>query len=87
MAFENWEKDEDGLAKVYPLTGWDMFLPYGMACGIRVRYVSDEAMLLRGEFQGLPLVLTPAQAREIAADLLKIAERAEARPSPDTPMN
>ena len=79
-AFAGWAKRQSGELVINPLTGWDAFVPFGMACGLRIHYASSDAELLRGEFQYLPLVLTPAQARELAAVLLRSADRAEQKP-------
>lgn len=80
MAFEDWEKDgNSGAIKVYPVSGWDIFVPFGMACGLRVHYAQTPQDLAAGTAQFLPLVLMPAQARELAAALLRTAEAAEAK--------
>ena len=81
MAFEDWEKDKEGNVKIYPLSGYDTFRPYGMLCGLRVQYVSSDAQLHAGEFQALPLVMTVAQARDMAAALNRAADIAEQPPS------
>ncbi len=83
MAFEDWEKNPDGNVKVCPLAGWETFIPYGMACGLRLHYVTNEVMLLSGNSEALPLVLTPAQARELADVLVRLAHKAESPASPD----
>lgn len=80
MAFEDWEKGPDGNIRVHPVTGWDIFVPFGMACGVRFHYPRSEQELRRGVSHKLPLVLAPAQARELAAALLKMADQAEQKP-------
>lgn len=78
--FEGWEKDTNGALKVSPVVGWDLFVPFGMACGLRVHYAREPSDLGSGRLQYLPLILMPAQARELAAALLRTAETAETRP-------
>lgn len=77
MAFEDWDKNPDGSISVYPVLGWDSFVPFGMACGIRVHYAPSPSELAPGSQKHLPLILTPAQARELAEALLKSAAKAE----------
>lgn len=81
--FAGWEKHADGSIRIYPLTGWEVFLPYGMACGLRVQFARSDGELRRGVTHALPLVLTPAQARELAQVLLRTADRAEQGPGTD----
>lgn len=78
--FADWEKHPDGSIKTHPVVGWDLFVPFGMACGLRVHYVTSPDQLARGTPQFLPLVLQPAQARELAEALLRTADRAVATP-------
>ena len=78
--FAGWEKHADGSIKINPLTGWDVFLPFGMACGLRLHFARSDGELRRGVTHKLPLVLTPAQARELAEVLLRTADRAEQQP-------
>jgi hypothetical protein len=81
MGFEDWEKNPDGSIKVCPVVGWDSFIPFGMACGLRIHYASDAAQLASGSRESLPLVLTSAQARELAGVLDRLADKAES-PAP-----
>lgn len=77
MAFEGWDKDEQGNIKVNPFTGIDTFVPAQGTCGARLAYVNSPAMLAAGERLHLPLIMTPAQARELAATLNRLADSAE----------
>ncbi len=81
MAFEDWEKNEDGSIVVRPLAGYDSFVPFGMMCGLRLGYVTSDAQLLSGGGEHLPLIMTPHQARELAEVLLRLADKAESPPS------
>ena len=82
MAFESWETNPDGAMTVRPLVGWDSFIPFGMMCGLRVSYATSDAALLSGQFEALPLIMTPAQARELAGVLSRLADKAERPASP-----
>jgi hypothetical protein len=83
MTSLDWKTNPDGTVKVYPLTGWDSFLPFGMACGLRLHYAESEKKLVAQDFDYLPLILTPAQARELSGVLSKLADKAESAASPD----
>ena len=85
MAFEDWEKTPDGNVKVNPLAGFETFVPFGMMCGLRVGYVSNEAERLAGAGAFLPLVMQPSQARSLAKALNRCADLAERPPSGETP--
>lgn len=85
MAFEDWEKLPDGSIKLYPLVGIDTFKPYGMMCGLRVQYVGSDAELQAGQSKAVPLVMTTAQAREMARVLTTLADAVERPPSDETP--
>lgn len=78
--FEGWEKGADGNIVINPLAGYDGFVPFGMMCGLRLHYVRSEQEMRTGVHRYLPLVMTPAQARELAAVLLRNAEAAERTP-------
>jgi MinD-like ATPase involved in chromosome partitioning or flagellar assembly len=84
VAFEGWEKLPDGSIKLYPLVGIETFRPYGMVCGVRVQYVGSDAELQAGAAKAVPLVMTTAQARDLARALTKLADVVEA-PSGETP--
>ena len=70
--------------KVCPLAGFETFVPFGMMCGVRVLYVENDAQQLADEHLALSLVMQPSQAREIAAALLRCAEKAGRQPSGET---
>ena len=83
MAFEGWEKDEQGNIKINPFTGIDTFVPFEKMCGARIAYVTSPAMMASGERLHLPLIMTPAQARELASVLTKLADSAERAAPPE----
>ena len=83
MAFEDWDKNEEGNINVYPVAGWDSFVPFGMMCGLRVHYVTHPAMLDSEERLYLPLIMTVPQARELAGVLTRLADKVEQRPADD----
>jgi len=84
MAYEDWERNPNGDIKLYPMSGFETFRPYGMYCGLRVQYVHSDAQLRAGEFQAVPLVMTVDQAREMALALYKAADTAGQPPSDET---
>jgi hypothetical protein len=85
MAFEDWEKGQDGNIKVFPLAGFETFVPFGMMCGLRALYVENDEQRLAENYLALPLIMQPSQAREIAAALIRCADQAERPPSGETP--
>lgn len=79
--FAGWKRRGDGSIAVNPVTGWDAFVPFGMAVGLRVHYAASDADLVAERFEKLPLILTPKQARELLSDvLLRTADAAERTP-------
>lgn len=79
MAFEDWDKNAEGNITVYPVAGWDSFVPFGMMCGLRVHYVTHPAMLDSEERLYLPLIMTVPQARELVEVLTRLADKVEQR--------
>lgn len=79
-SFEVWDRDAKGDIEIYPLSGYETFRPYGLMCGLRVQYVSNDAQRLSGEFPDLPLVMSVNQARELARALNRTADIAERPP-------
>jgi hypothetical protein len=77
MAFEDWDKNADGTVKVCPLLGYESFRPFGMMCGLRLHYSESEAKLAAGEAASVPLIMNPAQARELGEALTRLADAAE----------
>ena len=71
MAFEEWEKGEDGKVVVYPLVAFETLVPHGVLCGLKVHYLESPAELLAGQSSSVPLILRPEMARSLAAALLK----------------
>lgn len=80
MAFEEWEKGEDGKVVVYPLVAFETLVPHGVLCGLKVHYLESPAELLAGQSSSVPLILRPEMARSLAAALLKAADEAESGP-------
>ena len=69
--------DLDGGGNVisHPLTGWWIGVAFGMAALLQFRYARSESEIAAP--QRMQLSLTPAQCRQLAADLLRSAERME----------
>ena len=76
--FNGLDLDDDGLITVSPVTGWTAFVPFGMAVGLRLDFAPSPDRLETPE--GVQLVLTPPQARELAEVLLRKADQATQPP-------
>ncbi len=80
MAISNtdvFDKDSTGQIITNPLTGFNIAPVAEMAVLCQLQYVSSPEELAAGRSRRLQLVLTPQQARELAAVLTKQAERIE----------
>lgn len=81
----DFEKSPDGNIVLRPVIGWTPFVPFGMACGLRIEFVQSEEHLqaaLKNERKpdAVQIVLTPEQAELLAQDLMKVVQAAAARP-------
>ena len=70
----------DESVDVYPLVGFETYLPHGVLCGVTIHYLESPASLVAGEHSSIPLVMRPEMARELATALNKAAEDTESRP-------
>lgn len=64
---------------------WTPFVPFGMACGLRLEFVHSEEQLQAvlnntGKPDAAQIVLSPKQADMLAQDLMQAAEAARSRP-------
>jgi hypothetical protein len=84
MAFDEWEKNEDGKVMVYPLMAYETFVPHGKMCGLKIHYLESPGELLAGKGSSVPLIMTPEMARLLAAALIKSADEAEHGPQRET---
>lgn len=78
----DWDTDGQGNVITRPLVGWDTATAAGIACVLRVRFAETPEKLKTGDLSRLPLVMSPAQALELAEDLRKTAERLLAEKPP-----
>ncbi|MGN6057844.1 MAG: hypothetical protein ACTHOI_04595 [Sphingomicrobium sp.] len=62
---------------MYPLVAYETSIPDGVLCGLIVHYLESPGELLAGEHSSLALVMRPEMARQLAAALMKAAQRAE----------
>lgn len=76
------ESTRDRGSDAYPLVAFETFAPQGVLCGLIAHYLESPAQLLAGEHASLPLVMRPAMARQLAAGLIKAANEAESRSTP-----
>lgn len=70
----NFDLSPDGNIKVAPLTGYRTAIAAGMACLIRLEYAESDQDLRAQRFANVQLVLTPAQADELARALSGMSE-------------
>jgi hypothetical protein len=71
--FDNWDKDAKGNYNVNPLTGSSTML-FETAIGLRLEHLVDgDSFLKPSGF--VQLIVTPVQAQELAAALLKAADK------------
>jgi hypothetical protein len=69
-----WELGDDGNIIVFPLTGYSMQIGMGMAVMLQAQYGNPGDA--RDKPSGrLPLIMTPAQANELAQALQRAASR------------
>jgi hypothetical protein len=74
----NWETDEQGNIVLAPLIGFHAAPAAEALCVVRIEFARTPAQLAeKAEHQ--QLAMTPVQARLLAGDLLKIAEKIESR--------
>ena len=77
MAELDWRRNPNGSIRVCPVAGWDAAVLGGKGVGLRLHLVRSTDQLATGEFEYETLVLTPAQAAELAGTLLKTAAQAQ----------
>jgi hypothetical protein len=74
----NWETDKDGNVVLAPLISFHAAPAGETLCVVRIEFARTQAQLAGGP-EHLQLAMTPVQARTLADDLLKIAEKIETR--------
>jgi len=80
----DFETGEDGLVKSYPSCGWNTAIVANMALLIRLLYYPSKDAALSETPEGIQLVLTPQQCRELAQVLLQKADQLSAIPDGTT---
>ncbi len=83
IANRPWDKHPDGSLVLHLVTGWEIFIPYGTVCGLRLHHAPDVQTIEAEAEKALPLILSPKQARMLAENLIQLADTAEAEPQPD----
>jgi hypothetical protein len=81
MAFDDWIKDENGNLKMTPIVGWESAVFASMGCMLRIQFVRSLDQLGKKR-DAVQLAMTPDQARELADDLLQMANKIELRVPP-----
>jgi hypothetical protein len=74
----NWETDAEGNVVYAPLIGFHAAPMGEILCAVRIEFVRSEEQLVDGP-EHLQLAMTPVQARQLASDLIQIAERIDSR--------
>jgi hypothetical protein len=74
----NWETDDQGNIVLAPLIGFHAAPAADTLCVVRIEFARTPAQLAE-KAEHLQLAMTPVQARMLAGDLLKIAEKIESR--------
>ena len=72
----SWDTDTKGQAITFPLVGWQTAATANTLCVLQIRYAETAEQLTQGEPSRVPLVMSPAQALELAEDLRQMAEHA-----------
>jgi hypothetical protein len=79
LQMSSWEIDEHGNVVYAPLVGFHAAPMGGILCAVRIEFARTPAQLV-DEPEHLQLAMTPVQARQLANDLLQIAENIDSRP-------
>lgn len=83
----NWRLTPDGMLALTPVVGWEAAVLAGTAVGLQIQFVRSDEQLLRGEFELEQLIMTPAQANDLADLLKRLADKAASPPPTGTPAN
>jgi hypothetical protein len=78
VRMSNWETDDQGNVVYAPLVNFHAAPMAGILCAVRIEFARTPAQLAEG-LEHLQLALTPVQARQLAGDLLQIAEKIDNR--------
>ena len=79
MAFEDWDKRQNGDIAFQPLAGWSIAtLPLNGL--VRIDYYPDDSALEALLPEAIQLGMTASQAREFAQALLRMADRIDRQP-------
>jgi hypothetical protein len=82
---DDFQKDAAGNIVTRPLVGWTTMPVGGMALIAKLDYVTSDQMLRAGKSESVQLILTPAQCRELAALLLRMADHLSQPPQSGVP--
>jgi hypothetical protein len=84
MVMPNWETDDEGLVILHPIVAYETALLAQTGCGLRLEFVDRPEDIGRSS-RFLTFAMLPKQARELAADLLAMADKAVQRPQGTVP--
>lgn len=74
--------------RVFPLAGYEL-RAFEEALGLRLTYTKGNPVANAPEAKTPMMIVMPDEARELARDLLELADKVEAaaKPPPDTPLH
>jgi hypothetical protein len=79
-----WDTDDAGFIIFKPVVGWGTAVLAQAGCGLRVQFVHQPEDIGRRS-EAIQLAMTPKQARELAQDLLDMAQKAVSVPPGTVP--
>jgi hypothetical protein len=79
-----WDTDEQGHITIFPVTGFETAAAFQSSALLRIQFVRSDGQLKTGEHDAIQFVLSPQIARQMADDLLQLAQHLSRQPPPGT---
>jgi hypothetical protein len=76
----NWDTDPHGLIIFKPVVGWETAVLAKTGCGLRVEFVHQSEDIGR-KSEAVQFAMSPKQARQLAQDLIEMAQKTATVPS------
>jgi hypothetical protein len=80
----NWDTDAHGLIIFKPIVGWETAVLAKTGCGLRVEFVHQPDDIGR-KSEAIQFAMSPKQARQLAQDLLNMAQNTVTVPAGTVP--
>lgn len=77
----DWQTDSEGNVVLHPMVGWKTAQAAKSACVLRAVFARDDAQLRSSTPDAIQFVMTPAQALQLAEDLVTLANHILKLPS------